>query len=259
MQSWFARHKCDRLPNLAAAPLSMGQNTKLRVPQSEKAGAKMLSEPASDTSMNWNVVVTTFDRRGITRARRFLQQYGKVERTHFYNVLVVEVPDIDRFVKAVAEALSGGVEILNDISRIVPAHVTFDFEPTSSFEAKAIDAVLKWSERLASRSFHVRLHRRRGTLQSSFLLSSRRKRLTRPSCTGSRTSDSPAVWSSQILISLLILRPSAIRPACRSGRATTDASSPSSMSSEADRDVPRFGMELIAERRPSQPMTHSRH
>jgi tRNA(Ser,Leu) C12 N-acetylase TAN1 len=40
--------------------------------------------------------------------------------------------------------------------------VTFDFESTSSFESKAIDAVLKWSERLAGRSFHVRLHRRRG-------------------------------------------------------------------------------------------------
>ena len=163
MQSWFTRHNCDHLPNLAAAPLGIGgQNTKLRVSQSEKAGARMLSEPASDTPVNWNVVVTTFDRRGITRARRFLQQYGKVERTHFYNVLVVEVPDIDRFVKAVAEALSGDVEILNDISRIVPAHVTFDFKSTSSFEAKAIDAVLKWSERLAGRSFHARLHRRRG-------------------------------------------------------------------------------------------------
>jgi tRNA(Ser,Leu) C12 N-acetylase TAN1 len=122
----------------------------------------MLSEPASDTPVNWNVVVTTFDRRGTRRARWFLHQFGKVERTPFYNVFVLKVPDIDTFVESVTEALSGSVEILNDISRIVPAHVTFDFESTSSFESKAIDAVLKWSERLADRSFHVRLHRRRG-------------------------------------------------------------------------------------------------
>ena len=122
----------------------------------------MLGGPESRAAVNWNVVVTTFDRRGIRRARRFLQQYGKVERATFYNVLVLKVPEIDTFLKSVAEALRDSVEILNDISRIVPAHVTFDFDSTSSFESKAIESVLQWSERLAGRCFHVRLHRRRG-------------------------------------------------------------------------------------------------
>lgn len=112
--------------------------------------------------MEWNVVVTTYDHRGLRSARRFLERYGSVERTRFYNVLLLKVPDVDAFQRQLGEALRADVTILNDISRVIPVQETFCFDSVASFETNSAAIALCWAERLAGRSFHVRLHERRG-------------------------------------------------------------------------------------------------
>lgn len=116
----------------------------------------------SAAAMDWNVVVTTFDGRGLRHARRFFARYGEVGRTPFHNVLVVKVPDLDQLLRSMSEALRTDVRILNDISRMVPAQATFEFNSIAEFGEKARAIALQWSDRLAGRSFHVRLHQRRG-------------------------------------------------------------------------------------------------
>jgi hypothetical protein len=39
--------------------------------------------------MDWNVVVTAYDWRGLRTALRLLSRYGEVARTEFHNVLVL--------------------------------------------------------------------------------------------------------------------------------------------------------------------------
>jgi tRNA(Ser,Leu) C12 N-acetylase TAN1 len=112
--------------------------------------------------MDWNVVVTVYDQRGLRRARRFLSRYGEVATTDFHNVLVLQVPDIEAFLDAMAAALEDDAAIFNDISRMVPAQATFSFESVPQFEDQARSIACRWGDRLAGKSFHVRLHRRRG-------------------------------------------------------------------------------------------------
>ena len=42
----------------------------------------------------------------------------------------------------------------------MPAQATFDFETREEFEKKAGAAILGWADRLAGKTFHIRLHRR---------------------------------------------------------------------------------------------------
>jgi tRNA(Ser,Leu) C12 N-acetylase TAN1 len=112
--------------------------------------------------MNWNVIVTVYDQRGLRRARRFLSRHGEVARADFHNVLVLRVPNVDTFLEAMAAALKDDAGIFNEISRIMPAHATFSFESAAEFEDKARSIAREWGDRLADKSFHVRLHRRAG-------------------------------------------------------------------------------------------------
>jgi tRNA(Ser,Leu) C12 N-acetylase TAN1 len=112
--------------------------------------------------MDWNVITTVYDQRGLRRARRFLSRYGEVARTDFHNVLVLQVPDIEAFLTAMAVALEDNASIFNGISRIMPAHATFLFATVAEFESKACSIARQWTNRLAGKSFHVRLHRRAG-------------------------------------------------------------------------------------------------
>jgi hypothetical protein len=55
-----------------------------------------------ETDMDWNVVVTGYDWRGLRSARRLLSRYGEVARTHFHNVLVLRVADVRAFLEAIS-------------------------------------------------------------------------------------------------------------------------------------------------------------
>jgi tRNA(Ser,Leu) C12 N-acetylase TAN1 len=112
--------------------------------------------------MDWNVVATVYDQRGLRRARRFFSRYGDVARTGFYNVLVLRVLDIDGFLQAMAAALKDNAGMFNDVARIMPARAIFSFESVAEFEHKARSIACQWADRLAGKSFYVRLHRRSG-------------------------------------------------------------------------------------------------
>jgi tRNA(Ser,Leu) C12 N-acetylase TAN1 len=112
--------------------------------------------------MDWNVVVTAYDWRGLRSARRLLSRYGEVARTEFHNVLVLKVADVAAFLEAISAAAEQDVSARNDISRIMPAQATFAFATTAQFQEQARTIARQWAERIAGRSFHVRLHRRRG-------------------------------------------------------------------------------------------------
>jgi hypothetical protein len=77
--------------------------------------------------MDWNVVVTAYDWRGLRSARRLLSRYGEVARTEFHNVLVLKVADVAAFLEAIAAAAAHDVSVRNDISRVMPAQATFAF------------------------------------------------------------------------------------------------------------------------------------
>lgn len=118
---------------------------------------------------NWNVVVTVFDQQGYRRARSLLSQFGDVGQTEFYNVLVIKVPDVSTFTRDIADLVDRDISILNDISRIMPAHAVFNFQDTEQFEQQARAAVLGWAKEFIGRAFYVRLHRRglRSSIRSS--------------------------------------------------------------------------------------------
>jgi tRNA(Ser,Leu) C12 N-acetylase TAN1 len=112
--------------------------------------------------MDWNVVVTAYDWRGLRSARRLLSRYGEVARTEFHNVLVLKVADVAAFLEDISAAAEDDVSVRNDISRIMPAQATFAFGTTAEFEEKTRAIACQWADRIAGGSFHVRLHRRRG-------------------------------------------------------------------------------------------------
>ena len=109
---------------------------------------------------DWNVVVTVFDQEGYRRARSLLGQLGEVGETEFYNVLVVRVPDVRTFTEHISKLVDREIGILNDISRILPAHKAFDFQDGEDFERQSREVVLGWAEEFLGKSFYIRLHRR---------------------------------------------------------------------------------------------------
>ncbi|MDP2620071.1 MAG: THUMP domain-containing protein [Hyphomicrobiales bacterium] len=109
---------------------------------------------------DWNVVVTVYDERGFRLAKRLMSDFGRVDTTDYFNVLVMKVADVAAFTEAVCRLVEESPGYLNDISRIVPAHATFDYASPEDFAEKAEKVILGWADRLADKSFYIRLHRR---------------------------------------------------------------------------------------------------
>ena len=109
---------------------------------------------------DWNVVVTVADRFARYHAERGLKPFGNVASTDFHNVLVMQVADLEALMVALADLMGRDMTLLNDISRLIPAQATFDFATREEFEAKATAVILGWADRLAGKTFHIRLHRR---------------------------------------------------------------------------------------------------
>jgi tRNA(Ser,Leu) C12 N-acetylase TAN1 len=109
---------------------------------------------------DWNVVVTVFDKPGFRLAKRLMARFGKIEETDYFNVLVMKVPDIAEFTETIACLFEETPGYLNSISCVSPAHVVFEYQSAEQFLEKAQEAVLGWSDRLADKSFYIRLHRR---------------------------------------------------------------------------------------------------
>ena len=107
----------------------------------------------------WNVVVSVRE-DGFGRALGILRRFGRVTRTGFRNVLALTVPDTGEFIAGFSDLVAQRPDVLDAVSRAVPAEASFQFHTGGEFEEKARDLALARAGRLAGRSFHVRIHRR---------------------------------------------------------------------------------------------------
>ncbi len=108
---------------------------------------------------DWNLVISVY-RDGYNRALRALRPLAPVERSPYYNVLVMNARDPMELLAAIERRTEEVPALYDAISRVAPAMRSFDFASELEFREKAVAAMLEWLPRLAGRSFHVRLHRR---------------------------------------------------------------------------------------------------
>ncbi len=118
--------------------------------------------------MTDRMVVATTREQGFDRGRQLLAQFGRVFRTDYFNVLLLIPDDPDSFVERFAAMVRNVPEVMETLSRVVPAEEDFRFAGPEEFEARARDIVVGWAPRLHGKSFHVRMHRRgfKGRLSS---------------------------------------------------------------------------------------------
>lgn len=108
---------------------------------------------------DWNVLVTV-NAGGWKEALRLLRSLGRVAETHFYNVLLVHVDDPWAFVDALQELAARDRGAVACLARVAPVEVIFTFSSAEEFEERARAATAGYAPALASKSFHVRIHRR---------------------------------------------------------------------------------------------------
>lgn len=93
-------------------------------------------------------------------AIRLLERWGPVNRTDYYNVVVLRAEQTARLLEELREQVEAEPGTLNLLGRVIPATGTFDFQNRPEFEEKARELGVAWAPRLAGMSFHVRMHRR---------------------------------------------------------------------------------------------------
>lgn len=118
----------------------------------------------------WNAIITLrgSDERKARESRHILQEFGEVEFTRFFNVLVMRVPNIYEFIYRFSNEYLKRPELQEHISRLSPLMRTFHFNSPEEFEMKAKKFVMDWATALSNKTFHVRIHRRgfKGSLKS---------------------------------------------------------------------------------------------
>jgi tRNA(Ser,Leu) C12 N-acetylase TAN1 len=112
----------------------------------------------SPRSGGWNVLVTA--REGTPRQLRgALSRLVRLARSGFRNVFLAHVDDPDAFLAAVAELRAARPMLDGWLGKIVPVERTFPVEP-AAFQARLEAEATHFLDRLAGRSFHVRIERR---------------------------------------------------------------------------------------------------
>jgi len=108
---------------------------------------------------DWNVVVTVRE-GGYNRSRKLLACFGEVERTDFYNILVMRMADPLILLEELREESVRDPGGAADLARVMPVVRAFTFQTLQEFKVKARESVTPWLEVLAGKSFHLRMHRR---------------------------------------------------------------------------------------------------
>lgn len=116
---------------------------------------------------DWNAVITVRE-GGFTTACAFLEPYGKVGKTDFFNTLVMRVADPFQLLNELQEQLAANPAIAGWLSRFIPMQKRFSYQHVEVFEQQCRETVLEWLQLLANARFHVRMHRRgfKGKLSS---------------------------------------------------------------------------------------------
>jgi tRNA(Ser,Leu) C12 N-acetylase TAN1 len=117
--------------------------------------------------LDWTVVATTRE-HGYDRGWQLLEQFGQVSRTDYFNVLLLEPDEPETFLDRFGAMVRNVPQVMESLSRVMPATDRFTFEGAEDFEAQAREIVRGWAPRLRGKSFHVRMHRRgfKGKLSS---------------------------------------------------------------------------------------------
>jgi tRNA(Ser,Leu) C12 N-acetylase TAN1 len=116
---------------------------------------------------DWNVVITLHEGR-FREARQFLQRFGEVSRTDYFNVLAMKAEDPFHLLEQLQERLSDAPDAFAFLARVVPIRHAFTFRSALEFEDRARELAATMIPRLAGRTFFVRMHRRgfKGRLSS---------------------------------------------------------------------------------------------
>jgi tRNA(Ser,Leu) C12 N-acetylase TAN1 len=110
------------------------------------------------TFLDWNVLVTSRD-RGEREVLRALAPLVKLRRSGFRNVLLGRVDDPEAFLAAVEVQRERQPFLESSLARILPIERTFAVE-VPRFEETLRAEAAPFIDRLAGRSFHVRVERR---------------------------------------------------------------------------------------------------
>ncbi len=110
---------------------------------------------------DWNVVISVYQ-DGYRRALRALKEFGPVERSPYYNVLLMRVEEPTALLAAIERRTETDTALYDAVSRVAPAMRTVEFHSMEEFTEGLKSVLLEWSPRLAGCSVHVRLHRRGG-------------------------------------------------------------------------------------------------
>jgi tRNA(Ser,Leu) C12 N-acetylase TAN1 len=112
----------------------------------------------SPVARRWNVVVTS--REGVRRRlRRALAGLVRLERSGFRGVFVARVDDPQALLAAVEELRAARPALDQWLGKIIPVERTFAVDP-ATFAARLQQEGAHFVDRLAGRSFHVRIERR---------------------------------------------------------------------------------------------------
>lgn len=116
---------------------------------------------------DWNVVVSVVPQH-YQQAMKLLKAFGEVQRSGFFNIVVMRVADVDIFLDQL-HRLVGELPLNRQaVSRVMPITTGFTFQDPQAFEEKARQALAGWAAQLRDKSFHVRMRRRgfKGRLSS---------------------------------------------------------------------------------------------
>jgi tRNA(Ser,Leu) C12 N-acetylase TAN1 len=128
------------------------------MPVGEPGPGTESGERAAAAPGGWNVIVTS--REGRQRlVRRLLWPLARLKRSGFRNVLVAQVGDPGALLEQVAELCARRPELARGLGKIVPIERSFVVEPARFGDQLRAEAA-PFLDRLANRSFHVRIERR---------------------------------------------------------------------------------------------------
>lgn len=116
---------------------------------------------------DWNAVITVHTGHFV-EACRILEPFGPVQKTDFFNILVMHAADPFQVLADLHDQLADAPAVSRCLSRFMPMEQLFNFQSVTDFELRSREAVLVLLPRLANARFHVRMHRRgfKGRLSS---------------------------------------------------------------------------------------------
>lgn len=116
---------------------------------------------------DWNVIITVRE-RGFVAACELLEEYGRVFKTEFFNVLLMKTDDPRGLMEWLKAHFEANPALGSFLSRLIPVEHTFSFQTTAEFRIKIIPIVEQYVSRLMNKAFYIRMHRRgfKGRLSS---------------------------------------------------------------------------------------------